>query len=477
MAYETVIGLEVHVQLKTKSKVFCGCANQFGSKENTNICPVCLGLPGSLPVLNVEVLKSGAKAGLALNAQIRSFIKFDRKNYFYPDLPKNFQISQFDMPLAENGFLEIVVDGVLKKIRIKRVHMEEDAGKLIHPDSGHESLVDYNRTGSPLLEIVTEPDISSPEEAYQYLSDLKLLLEYLDISDCDMEKGILRCDANVSLRPVGATALGTKAELKNMNSFKAVRAALGYEIERQTEALEKGERIIQETRLWDDKAQKSFSMRSKEEAHDYRYFPEPDLPPFVFSDAQIDQIQKTLPELPQERSQRFQHAFGFSDKDAAIMISTKELADFFEVCLKFLNEPKKIANWLMGPVFSHMNAKNFSIKELGLAPENLTELVKVVDEGLVSNLVAKDVLGFMLETGGDPRSLIKEKNLAQVSGEDVLSGIIEEVVAKNKKSVDDYLTGKENALMFLVGQVMKLSGGKANPKVARELMALRLKKC
>jgi aspartyl-tRNA(Asn)/glutamyl-tRNA(Gln) amidotransferase subunit B len=477
MTYEPVIGLEVHVQLKTRTKAFCGCANHFGSRENTNICPVCLGLPGSLPVLNAEALKSGAKVGLALGAAIRFFIKFDRKNYFYPDLPKNFQISQFDMPLADNGVLEVVVNGVSKTIRIKRVHLEEDAGKLIHPDTGTESLVDFNRAGTPLLEIVTEPDISSPEEAYQYLSDLKLILQYLEVSDCDMEKGTLRCDANVSIRPVGTTALGTKAELKNMNSFKAVKAALAYEILRQKEALGKGERIVQETRLWDDKVQQSFSMRSKEEAHDYRYFPEPDLPPFVFSDADVEELRRSLPELPKQRLARFQDSFGISPKDAAVMVSTKELADFFEICLKSINEPKKIANWLMGPVFSQMNVKGVSLNDLGLRPEHLADLIRVVDEGVVSNLVAKDMLGYLLETGKDPRTLIREKNLAQVSGTDALSGVIEEVVAKNAKSVEDYRAGKENALMFLVGQVMKLSGGKANPKVARELMAERLKKC
>ena len=477
MNYEPVIGLEVHVQLNTATKAFCGCANVFGARENTNICPVCLGLPGSLPVLNAEVLKASAKVALALNCKIRNFIKFDRKHYFYPDLPKNFQISQFDMPLSENGHLNIETDSGVKRVGIKRIHFEEDAGKLIHPEGAPYSLVDYNRAGTPLLEIVTEPDIHSPEDAYLYLGDLKLTLQYLGISDCDMEKGSLRCDANISLRPAGEKKLGTKAELKNMNSFKAVRAGLEYEIRRQAQALESGERIAQETRLWDEKKQATFSMRSKEEAHDYHYFPEPDLPPFSFDDKEIEDIRKSLPELPQERLKRFIASFGLQSKEAAILVSDKDVADFFEKCLVVYKEAKKIANWLIGPVLYHVNLKNTDFASLKLTPENLAALIGFVEKGTVSNLMGKDILAVMLETGKPPDDIIREKNLAQVSNADELESVIEGVIAANKKSVDDYMSGKENALMFLVGQVMRMSKGKANPKVAKKLLTERLNKC
>ena len=475
MNLEPVIGLEVHVQLKTNTKVFCSCANEFGVKENTHICPVCLGLPGSLPVLNEKVLKSGAKVALAVSATVRDSIKFDRKNYFYPDLPKNFQISQYDMPLAERGFLDIEVNGSLKRIRIKRVHLEEDAGKLIHPEAKEESLVDFNRAGTPLLEIVSEPDINSPDEAYQYLTDLKLILQYLEVSDCDMEKGSLRCDANVSLRPVGSKGLGVKAELKNMNSFKAVRLGLEYEIKRQTKCLEAGEKITQETRLWNEKTGQTSSMRSKEEAHDYRYFPEPDLPPFVLTETDIENIRVALPELPKERSKRFVQVFNLTEKEAAVLISDKEVADFFEKCLSFLNEPKKIVHWISGSVLFEMNSRHVSFKELNLVPEHFIELIKKVEDDTVSQLMAKSIFTVMLASGSTANDIINEKKLAQVSNVDELRGVIEDVIAKNAKTVQDYKAGKENALMFLLGQVMKASGGKANPKIAKELIAERLK--
>ena len=475
MNFEPVIGLEVHVQLKTKTKAFCGCVNEFGVRENTNICPVCLGFPGSLPVLNAQALKNSVKVALAFNCTIRSFIKFDRKNYFYPDLPKNYQISQYDMPLSEHGFLNIDDHGNKKRIGIKRIHLEEDAGKLIHSESEPFSFVDYNRAGTPLLEIVSEPQLYSPEEAYAYLNDIKRTLKYLDVSDCDMEKGSLRCDANISMRPRGTVPLGVKAELKNMNSFKAVKAALHFEILRQSRLLEDDEKIVQETRLWDEKRGETLSMRSKEEAHDYRYFPEPDLPPFSLTASEIDEIRKSLPELPQERFLRFMKTFSFSEKEAALLVSDKNLADFFEECLKILNNPKKIANWLTGPIFAELNNRNTSVVALGLTPGRLVQLISLVEDGTVSNLAAKDVLTDMLESGKDPEVLIREKNLSQVSNRDELQKMVEEVILKNKKSVDDYGTGKENALMFLVGQVMKISKGKANPKMVRDLIQQRLK--
>jgi aspartyl-tRNA(Asn)/glutamyl-tRNA(Gln) amidotransferase subunit B len=475
MNYEPVIGLEVHVQLKTATKAFCGCANVFGTRENTNICPVCLGLPGSLPVLNEKALKAAMKVALALGCQVRPFTKFDRKNYYYPDLPKNFQISQYDMPFSEHGSLDIRLEDGARHIRIKRVHLEEDAGKLIHPEEGSESLVDYNRAGTPLLEIVSEPDMHSPDEAYAYLTDLKLILQYLDVSDCDMEKGSLRCDANVSLRPAGTTGLGVKSELKNMNSFRAVRLALEYEIKRQEAELGDGRLVVQETRLWNEKKQMTLPMRSKEEAHDYRYFPEPDLPPFVISAAEIEEAQQGLPELPKEKRGRFVASFGFSDKDAATLTATKGLADFFEACLKLYDKPKKIAHWLIGPVSFQMNSRGQDIGGLRLTPASLIELIDLVETGRISQLAAKEVLQEMLESGKPAGKITEEKNLSQVSDAGSLSSVIEEVIAANKKSVDDFRAGKENAVMFLVGQVMRLSKGKANPKTARDMLIERLK--
>ncbi|MFH1691745.1 MAG: Asp-tRNA(Asn)/Glu-tRNA(Gln) amidotransferase subunit GatB [Candidatus Omnitrophota bacterium] len=477
MLYEAVIGLEVHVQLNTKTKAFCSCVNEFGAQENTNVCPVCLGLPGSLPVLNAKMLESGAKVALALKCEIREFTKFDRKNYFYPDLPKGYQISQYDQPLSENGYLDIATTQGTKRIRVKRVHMEEDAGKLLHPQDADCSYVDFNRAGTPLLEIVSEPDMNTPQEAYAYLSDLKLILQYLDISDCDMEKGSLRCDANVSLRPKGEEKLGTKTELKNLNSFKAVKAGLEYEIKRQEELLTEDGKIVQETRLWDEKKCETFSMRSKEEAHDYRYFPDPDLVPFFISPRQIEEAALSLPELPQQRLCRFVDVFGFSQKDAGVLISDKGLADFFEVCLSVLNEPKKIANWLVGPVLRYVNEKGLSIKSLGLKPEHLVALITFVEDGSLSQLAAKDVLKEVLETHKSPQEIVLEKNLSQVSDKGEISAIIEDVISKNEKSVKDYLSGKDNALMFLVGQVMRFSKGKANPKLAKDLITERLKQC
>jgi len=472
MFYETVIGLEVHAQLKTKTKAFCGCLNEFGALANTRTCPVCLGFPGSLPVLNEMAFEHGMKVALALNCQIQNFTKFDRKHYFYPDLPKNYQISQYDLPLALDGGLKIKIKDREKTIPVKRVHLEEDAGKLIH--EGEDSLVDYNRAGVPLLEIVTEPEIHSPDEAYEYLSELKAILKYLEVSDCDMEKGSLRCDANISLRLTGAEKLGTKTELKNMNSFKAVREALNYEIKRQTGILESGQKIIQETLLWDEVSARTVAMRSKEEAMDYRYFPEPDLPGFVLTEEKIRVVKDNLPELPQALKQRFVRDYGLIEYDVEILAQEKRLADYFEACFKIYPQAKSISNWLIGPLSYELNSRNLDIQSLGLKPTELTTLISFVDQDKISNLSAKEVLTERLNSKKTIEEIIKEKDLLQVSDSGELSAIIDAVISANQKSVQDYSSGKANALMFLVGQVMRQSKGKANPKVAQEMLKERL---
>ena len=478
MDYEIVIGLEVHTHLKTLTKAFCGCSTLFGAPANTQVCPVCLGFPGSLPVLNEKLLEYGIKTGLALNCRIPEFTKFDRKHYFYPDLPKNYQISQYDLPLAVNGFLEIELSGYKKKISIKRVHMEEDAGKLIH--DGDFSLVDYNRSGMPLLEIVSEPEINSPDEAYEYLTGLKAILKYLEVSDCDMEKGSLRCDANISLRPQGQKELGTKTELKNLNSFKAVRDALIYEAKRQKDLLEAGQRIIQQTLLWDDAAGKSQPMRSKEEAMDYRYFPEPDLPPFVLSLERIQAIKDNLPELPAAFKERLIKDYGLAIYEAGILTAEKAMAGYFEAVYKLYPNAKIISNWLIGPLTYELNSRKLAIAGTAqcavpaLDPEHLAGLLEAVEKGKISNLAAKDVLTQMLDSGKSADSIIEEKGLAQISDASELSAAADKVIAENAKSVSDYKAGKANALMFLLGQVMKQTKGKANPKIVQEILKEKL---
>ena len=476
MTYETVIGLEVHLQLATKTKIFCGCSTKFAQAPNSQACPVCLGLPGSLPVLNEEAFLDAVKVALALNCKINKTIKFDRKNYFYPDLPKNFQISQYDLPLSYDGFLDINTgkEPVVKKIRIKRVHMEEDAGKLMHPENEDYSVVDYNRTGVPLLEIVTEPDISSPEEAYNYLTRLKAILEYLEVSDCDMEKGSLRCDANISLKKFVDTKLGTKVELKNMNSFKGVRLGLEYEEKRQASALSGGERILQETRLWDADKCVTNSMRLKEEAEDYRYFPEPDLVPFMVDETIVQKIKKSLPEMPEARAGRFQKEYGLSSYDADVLTSRKDIADYFEECCKFYKKAKTIANWLMGDIAAQLNSRNIGIKDLKVSPSDLASLLGMIDSGSLNAKMAKDVLIDAVETGSRPRDIVKAKGLSQVSDKSLIDNMVEAVLAKNKKSVDDYKGGKKVAFIFLVGQVMKESKGKASPLIVNELLKKKL---
>ncbi len=474
MKYQTVIGLEVHLQLSTKTKAFCGCVIDFGKAPNSCVCPVCLGFPGTLPVYNMEALNLAIKVALAFNCQIQEYTKFDRKNYFYPDLPKNYQISQYDLPLSRNGHLYIYSENKPKRIGITRIHLEEDAGKLIH--EAEHSLVDFNRTGIPLIEIVSDPVLNSPLEAFDYLTNLKSIVQYLDVSDCDMEKGSLRCDANISLRPEGAEELGVKTELKNMNSFKGVKDALSFEVKRQTELLKNNDPMIQETRLWDAEKGVTVSMRSKEGAKDYRYFPDPDLAPFYINQPMVERLRAQLPELPQEKMRRFMSNYSLSEYDAKILVSSKEDAQFAEGCIQgYLGKDKKVmVNWLIGPLLSEANLRKVKLNELNISKDELISLIGFVERGDISGLAAKGVLNQMIDSGKTAQTLIKEGNLLQVSDTAELEKIIEVVVTENVKSVGDFKSGKTNALMFLVGQVMKKSSGKANPKVVGELIKRRL---
>lgn len=478
MNYEPVIGLEVHLQLNTKTKAFCACSTEFGNQPNTQVCPICLGFPGSLPVLNKLFFEYAMKVAIAFNCTVQERTKFDRKHYYYPDLPKGYQISQYDLPLSLHGNLDIYPGGKLKRIGIRRVHMEEDAGKLIH--QSNVSVVDFNRAGMPLLEIVSEPDLNTPEEAHEYLSSLKNIVEYLDVSDCDMEKGSLRCDANVSLRQKGTTGLGVKTELKNMNSFKGVKEALAYEIQRQRQILEAGENIVQQTLLWDEKAAKTFPMRTKEEAQDYRYFPEPDLPAFYAAKEQVEQIKKLLPELPRQKALRFIKDFGLSEYDAKLLVSSRSFADINERRInKYPRKDKKpIANWIIGPLASlaaELNCPASEVKIPGGDEEFINLILLAVDEK-ISNLTAKAVLSESVASQKLATDIIKEKNLFQVSDSAGLEKIIDEALIANPKIVADFRAGKETVLMFLVGQAMKMSQGKANPKVAQELLRKKLVK-
>jgi len=480
MKYEAVIGLEVHTELQTTTKIFCGCKTSFGAEPNTNVCPVCLGLPGVLPVLNKRVLEFAVRAGLALNCEISRFSKFDRKNYYYPDLPKNFQTSQFDLPICERGHLDIEVNGEKKQIRITRAHMEEDAGKLVHhgtsiTDSVY-SLVDYNRTGTPLLEIVTEPDMRSAKEAVAYLEKMRAILQYIGISDCRMEEGSLRCDANVSVRPVGQKELGTKAEIKNINSFKGVEKAIEYEALRQAEILEDGGKIIQETRTWDEKEGVTKSMRTKEEANDYRYFPEPDLAPFTVSEEYIEDIRKTLPELPDERRERYIANFCLSSTDAQYMTNDKDTSDYFEKVVAAGADPKASVNWIMGEFASQLSNAGIEIAKAPVTPENLAKLLALIAKGTISGKIAKKVFAEMWKDGADPEEIVKAQGLVQISDTGALKELVVKVIANNPKAVEDFKAGKKKAVGALVGQIMKETKGKANPKVINELLNDELKK-
>ena len=478
MKYEAVIGLEVHTELQTKTKIFCSCRTSFGADPNTNVCPVCLGLPGVLPVLNKKVLEYAVRAGLALNCEISRFSKFDRKNYYYPDLPKNFQTSQFDLPICEHGYLDVEVEGEKRRIRITRAHMEEDAGKLVHhgtsiTDSDY-SLVDYNRTGTPLLEIVSEPDMRSAKEAVAYMEKMRAILQYVGISDCRMEEGSLRCDANVSVRPVGQTELGTKTEIKNINSFKGVERAIEYEAMRQAELLEDGGKVVQETRTWDEKEGVTKSMRTKEEANDYRYFPEPDLVPFTVSDEYIENIRKSLPELPDARKERYMKEFGLSSEDAVFMTNDKATADYFEAAVDAGADPKACVNWLMGEFASQLSTDGIEIAKAPVSAENLAALLKLISKGTISGKIAKKVFATMWKEGGNPEEIVKAQGLVQISDTAELSKLVDEVVGKNPKAVEDFKAGKKKAVGALVGQIMKATKGKANPRVINELLNKKL---
>ncbi|WP_296981577.1 Asp-tRNA(Asn)/Glu-tRNA(Gln) amidotransferase subunit GatB [uncultured Dialister sp.] len=478
MKYEAVIGLEVHTELQTKTKIFCSCRTSFGADPNTNVCPVCLGLPGVLPVLNKKVLEYAVRAGLALNCEISRFSKFDRKNYYYPDLPKNFQTSQFDLPICEHGYLDVEVEGEKRRIRITRAHMEEDAGKLVHhgtsiTDSDY-SLVDYNRTGTPLLEIVSEPDMRSAKEAVAYMEKMRAILQYVGISDCRMEEGSLRCDANVSVRPVGQKELGTKTEIKNINSFKGVERAIEYEAMRQAELLEDGGKVVQETRTWDEKEGVTKSMRTKEEANDYRYFPEPDLVPFTVSDEYIENIRKSLPELPDARKERYMKEFGLSSGDAVFMTNDKATADYFEAAVDAGADPKACVNWLMGEFASQLSTDGIEIAKAPVSAENLAALLKLISKGTISGKIAKKVFATMWKEGGNPEEIVKAQGLVQISDTAELSKLVDEVVGKNPKAVEDFKAGKKKAVGALVGQIMKATKGKANPRVINELLNKKL---
>jgi len=477
MQYESVIGLEVHVQLNTESKIFCGCSTKFGSEPNSQTCPVCTGMPGVLPVLNEDVLKKGVLAGLALNCEIAEYSKFDRKNYFYPDLPKAYQISQYDKPVCKNGYIDILSGDEIKRIGITRLHLEEDAGKLVHSDdfTNNVSFVDLNRTGVPLAEIVSEPDMRSGEEAYNYLTKIKSIIKYINVSDANMEEGSLRCDVNISVREKGAPKFGEKVEVKNLNSFKAVKAAISYEYERQKSLIESGEKglIIQETRLWNADRQETYSMRSKEDAHDYRYFPDPDLTPMVISREYVNKLRSELPELPDEKRKRFISMYSLSEYDADVLTSVKQLADYYEEAVLKGAQPKKAANWILSELLGQIDDPE-KIFSFPVTPSGIAELLKLVDNNTISGKIAKVVFKDMIETGNPPQKIIDEKGLVQVSDSSEIESIIDVVIQKNPQSVADYKNGKEKAIGFLVGQIMKESKGKANPQIVNELLLKKL---
>ena len=474
MKYESVIGLEVHAQMLTDTKIFCGCSTKFGSEPNTQTCPVCIGMPGVLPVLNKKALRFAIRTGLATDCSISSFSRFARKNYFYPDLPKGYQISQYELPVCEHGCIGIIVDGSVKTIGITRIHMEEDAGKNIHEGAGTYSFVDLNRAGVPLMEIVSEPDIRSPQEAVEYMKKLRAILRYLDVCDGNMEQGSLRCDANISVRPVAQTEFGTRTEIKNINSFRFVEKALEYEIKRQIKVIESGRRVFQETRLWDPNRGVTEPMRGKEEAHDYRYFPEPDLVPVIVEKEWIDEIKASLPELPDIKRDRFVTEYGLPETDADLLVSEKPLADWYEEAVKFGGQPKSVANWIMGDLMRLLNADNKIIEDCSLKPNQLVDMLRLMDNGTISGKIAKSVFEEMYATGKDPESIVKEKGLVQISDSGEIEKAVDDVIAKNPKETERFKAGEEKLLGFFVGQVMKVTKGKANPQMLNDLLRKKL---
>ncbi|MGE4283615.1 MAG: Asp-tRNA(Asn)/Glu-tRNA(Gln) amidotransferase subunit GatB [Clostridia bacterium] len=470
MTYETVMGLEVHVELSTKTKIFCDCTTEFGGEVNTHCCPICVGMPGVLPVLNKKVVDYAIKAGLATNCEITQYGKQDRKNYFYPDLPKAYQISQYDLPVCKNGYIDIEINGEKKRIGITRIHIEEDAGKLIHDEWGTGSLIDYNRCGVPLIEIVTEPDMRTPEEARVLLETLKSVLQYIDVSDCKMQEGSLRCDINLSIRPFGQKEFGTRTEMKNVNSFRAAVRAMEYETKRQIELVESGGKVEQETRRWDDVKAMSYAMRSKEEAHDYRYFPDPDLVPIVISDEWIEEIRETIPELPNAKRMRYIGEYGLPEYDASIITSSRTLAQFFEECVDQGSNAKTVSNWFMGDVLRILKERNMEPEEVPFSAQYMSKLISLIEKGTINASAAKKVLEAMFDDVKDPEEIVKERGLVQISDESQLVEIVKKIIEDNPQSVADYKAGKEKAIGFLVGQSMKASRGKANPQVINKIL-------
>ena len=474
--YEMVIGLEVHAELSTKTKIFCSCPTEFGGEPNTHCCPVCMAMPGALPVLNKRVVEYAIKAGLATNCDITRVSKNDRKNYFYPDLPKSYQISQFDMPLCTKGYVEIEEGEASKRIGITRIHIEEDAGKLNHDEFGRGSLVDLNRSGVPLIEIVSEPDMRSVEEADKYLKKLKSILEYIEVSDCKMQEGSLRADVTVSVRKKGAKEFGTRTEMKNMNSFRSIARAIEYEAERQVEELEKGNKIYQETLRWDEVSGKTFSMRDKEDAQDYRYFPEPDLGIIKISDEMIEEIRKTLPEMPESRRARYIEEFKLPEYDSNILTSSKHLSDLFEKATEICKNPKAVSNWIMTDITRILNEKEEEPSAIPFTPEELGKLIILIDKGTISSKIAKQVLEELFENPKDPEDIIKEKGWIQISDEGAIKEVVQKILEANPASIADYKAGKDRALGFLVGQAMKETKGKANPQMLNKMFLEELNK-
>ena len=468
--YEVIIGLEVHAELSTNTKMYCNCSTSFGADPNTHCCPICTGMPGVLPVLNEKVVEYAVKAGLATNCDISRFSKQDRKNYFYPDLPKAYQTSQYDLPLCLGGHLDINVNGEKKRIGITRIHIEEDAGKLIHDAYTGDTLVDMNRCAVPLIEIVSEPDIRNADEAVAYMQTLKSILEYLNVCDCKMQEGSLRCDVNLSVRPVGQKEFGTRTETKNLNSFKAIHNLIEFETNRQIKVIEEGGKIKQETIRWDDAKGIGYAMRAKEDAHDYRYFPEPDLAPIVLSDEYVNNIKDNLPEMPHIKKERYMKEFSLPEYDADILTSSIKSANFFEKANDICNNPKAVANWIMGDFARMLNEKEIEINESKVTPENLAELINLIDKGTISSKIAKQVFEDMFESGENAKEIVEKKGLVQMSDEGAIKELVEKVVQANPQSIADYKAGKDKAIGFLVGQIMKETKGKANPQIVNKLL-------